>query len=86
MNEPEWYQHDGRYILVTESRAPLAPAIVTAITIAILLTIGLLLLLSFGPESFRSRDLSTPVSIGASERPQVVEPHAVLAQRRKHPG
>ena len=56
MNEPEWYQHDGRYILLTESRAPLRPAMVTAVAIAILLTLGLWLLLSFGPESFRRRE------------------------------
>lgn len=87
MNDPEWHQHDGSYILVSESKAPLTPAMITAVAIAILLTLGLWLLLSFGPESFRTRDrLEEAESIRASEGSQVVETNAILAERREHPG
>ncbi len=87
MNEPEWYQHDGSYILVNESKAPLTPAMVTAVAIAILLTLGLWLLLSFGPESFRTRErLEEAESIRASEGSQVVETNAILSKRWENPG
>jgi hypothetical protein len=72
MNEPEWYQYDGSYILVTESKAPLMPAMVTAVTIAILLVLGLWLLFTFGPESFRK----SPQPERSAERSSVAEREA----------
>jgi hypothetical protein len=86
MNEPEWYQYDGGYILVTESKAPLMPAMVTAVTIAVLLVLGLWLLFTFGPDSFRSKQDLVPEPIGTGEGTQVVETDTVLAEGGKHPG